>query len=248
MYPSALTLSCHAPSKLALDHLGHPGPDRSRSAPGSAPRPSPAPPARCRTAAPEPGPRPPARWTPTRPPPTREEAVDRASSRSTTAHVDQHLRAACASHAPLRSGRSPSARSISSAAAMPSPEGVRRMSTMWPDCSPPSTHPRSEELLHDVPVAHVRRRDLDAGVAHRGVESEVGHHRHGDAVAGQLAAAFQVERHLGDDLVAVDDACRRSATASIRSPSPSNAKPSVVPALAHAPRRSRPCASTHSPR
>ena len=42
-------------------------------------------------------------------------------------------------------------------------------------------------------------------VAHRGVEAVVGHHRHGDAVAGQPPGVAQVQGGQRDQLVAVDD-------------------------------------------
>ena len=79
------------------------------------------------------------------------------------------------------------------------------MSMMWPDCSPPSAQPRSRSASQHVAVADRGRRDVDAGVAHRGVEAVVGHHRDGDAAARQPALAAQVQRGERDQLVAVDD-------------------------------------------
>ena len=61
------------------------------------------------------------------------------------------------------------------------------------------------QRLEHVAVADRRGRDLDPRVAHRGVEAVVGHHRHGDAVAGQAVGLAQVQRGERDQLVAVDD-------------------------------------------
>ena len=59
--------------------------------------------------------------------------------------------------------------------------------------------------LEDVAVADRRRRDLEPGLAHRGVEAVVRHDRDGDAVAGQTARSAQVEGRERDQLVTVDD-------------------------------------------
>ena len=152
-----------------------------RTDPGWAPRPSRARPARCRTAARGCGPRPRARSTRTRPPPTprwRSASASRSSTRTFTSTWGS-LRIA----SPATSGRSPSARSIRSAAAMPSPEGVSRMSTMWPDCSPPSTQSRrkSSSTTCRSPTSVVAT-SMPASPM-RLVESEVRHHRDRDAVA-----------------------------------------------------------------
>ena len=61
------------------------------------------------------------------------------------------------------------------------------------------------QRLEHVAVADRRGRDLDAGVAHRGVEAVVRHHRHRDAAARQPPGGAQVQRGERDQLVAVDD-------------------------------------------
>ena len=82
------------------------------------------------------------------------------------------------------------------------------------------------ERLEHVAVADVGRDDADPALLHQPVEAEVRHHRDRDEVDAE------VEREDGEDLVAVDDVAAPS-TASIRSPSPSNATPRSSAALAH---------------
>ena len=94
---------------------------------------------------------------------------------------------------------------MSSAAAIPSPEEheahVDDVARLLAAERPAALAQR----LEHVAVADRRGRDLDAGGAHRGVEAVVGHHGHGDAVAGQAVVGAQVQRGERDQLVAVDD-------------------------------------------
>ena len=175
----------------------------------------------------------------------------RGGRRQRVAVGDRHVRPAPAGSLRHRraaaSGRSPSACSSSSAAAMPSPDGVSRMSTMWPDCSPPRTHPRSDELVHDVAVADVRRRDLDPGVAHRLWKPKLVITVTATPLPASSPRRFQVERDLGDDLVAVDDGAvggHRQHPVAVAV----EGEADVVPALAHPLARSHPCAWSRSPR
>ena len=100
------------------------------------------------------------------------------------------------------SRRPPSARRVSSEAAIPSP----RRSEVGPDdvagllaAEPPVA---LEQLLDHVAVAHLGLDDLDPGLLHRVHEPEVGHHRHGHA-ALELAALLEVQGDQGDQVVAV---------------------------------------------
>ncbi len=61
------------------------------------------------------------------------------------------------------------------------------------------------ELVEHVAVADGGHRHLHAGLAHRGVEAVVRHHRDRDAAAGQAIAAMEVQRGQRHQLVAVDD-------------------------------------------
>ena len=58
------------------------------------------------------------------------------------ADVDEPLRELL-HRVPAGQVAAPSASSVSSAAAIPSPDGTKPVSMMWPDCSPPSAQPRS---------------------------------------------------------------------------------------------------------
>ena len=82
------------------------------------------------------------------------------------------------------------------------------MSMMWPGLLAAERPAALAQLLEHVAVADRRRGDLDPGVAHRGVEAVVRHHRDGDAVAGQAPGVAQVQRGERDQLVAVDDRAR----------------------------------------
>jgi hypothetical protein len=61
------------------------------------------------------------------------------------------------------------------------------------------------QRLEDVAVADLRRRHLDARIAHGDVEAVVGHDGHRDAAAGELPGPTQVQGGERDELVAVDD-------------------------------------------
>ena len=88
---------------------------------------------------------------------------------------------------------------------MPSPEGPKPEIDDVAGLLAAERPAAAAQLVEHVAVADGGRRDLDPGLAHRGVEAVVGHHRDRDAAAGQPVAGVQVERGQRDQLVAVDD-------------------------------------------
>ena len=136
----------------------------------------------------------------------------------------------------------PSASSVSSALAMPSPEGPKPRSMMWPDCSPPSRQPRLRSSSLHVAVADGRGRHLDPGLRHRGVEAVVGHHRDRDAAALEQPRVAGSARAASAISSSPSTICPSRSTASTRSPSPSNAKPTSCPPLRHRLGRAARCA------
>ena len=61
------------------------------------------------------------------------------------------------------------------------------------------------QCFEDVAVADARLDHVDPGVAHRQVETEIGHHRHDDGVVAKLTLGEQIRSDDGDDVIAVDD-------------------------------------------
>ena len=162
--------------------------------------------ARCRTAARASGPRPRARATRPRPPPRRAgESLERRRGprprRSPArcgsfSHRDPDLerlgrRAPAAAAARRRCRR---------------PDGVSRMSTMWPDCSPPSTQPRrnSSSTTCRSPTSVVATSMPASSIAWWKPKFVI------TVTATPLPASsprrFRSQRDRGDDLVAVDHA------------------------------------------
>ena len=188
-------------AQLVLHQLRQPLGHRACTRPRPAPPPSPAPAAPCprggrgRGRGPR-GPR--SRAPRPRAPAGAESSAPRSATRTLIRSCGSLVIAS-------RSARSrpASASSASSAEAMPSPEGTKPVSMMWPDCSPPSAQPRriSSAITWRSPTW--RGGHLDAGRRHRRVEAEVGHHGHRHAVARQPAGVAQVERAQRDQLVAV---------------------------------------------
>src|ERR1700722_2328778 len=60
------------------------------------------------------------------------------------------------------------------------------------------------QFLEHVAISDIGAGDLDAGVAHGGVEAVVGHHRHDNPIAGKTPVLAQVERGERYELIAVD--------------------------------------------
>ena len=90
---------------------------------------------------------------------------------------------------------------------------------MCPDCSPPRIAALAIQRLEHVAVADVGRDHAHAALLHQPVEAEVRHRRHRDDVDTEM------QREDRDDLIAVERLSPFSSTASMRSPSPSNATP-----------------------
>ena len=163
-----------------------------RPARRSAPPPSPARAARCRSAARAPGPARPARSRPWRRP---------AASRSTTpaslpgtAHVAQHLRAAGSSPtASSASGRP--VRAITSSSWMPvstpSPVVARSEKITWPDCSPPSEKPPASRASSTERSPTSVSTTLMPLLGHRLAEAEVGHHGDHHGVVGSRPRSWR---------------------------------------------------------
>ena len=207
----------------------------------SAPRPSRARAARCRSGARARGRGPRRRRAPRARRPRRAPGCAIAASRSATRTLTSRCGQLAASRA--RSARSPppSASSVSSALAMPSPEGTKPMSMMWPGLLAAERPAALAQLLEHVAVADLRRRDLDARLAPspRGSRSSSSPSpRRRRPAGGRRARRCSAASAMSSS---PSTTAPVRSTASTRSPSPSKAKPSVVAAVDDAP---RPSAST----
>ena len=88
---------------------------------------------------------------------------------------------------------------------VPSPVVAWSAKMMWPDCSPPSTSPRSVEHTDHVAVAHRRLHHVDAAAGEGVPEPEVRHDRDDDGIASQHVTRRKIDGGDAQHVVAVDD-------------------------------------------